>query len=614
MLSRVTAIFLLLAMVCPMLVSAAVFSDVPAGHPALQAIEKLAAAGIVTGVDGRVFAGKRSISRYEMAMVVFRTMARLEEQITADSPAISQDALSQIDYLKNELVNELEMLGLRVEINQNRRQMLREEVDRLRDKVAALKKDLRDNGEKVALAGDWLTRHTWKSHRDDYAKNSFTGVARPGNSNNSLTETQVRIRSRIQIDDNVSLSTRFRIFNRGSDEVNGAQSQLGGAFGRNGIGGDTRGDFTVDAAYLEIKKVFHDDDWFLIGRSTAQNGHGLLLNADFDALRYNRLIGDRHLSAQYIFDRHRGSFRDDAAVDFRGVANLNFSRHFNGRDYYIGLYAQDEPDLLNRRRPGTINHGIAAGEQKSDGRRDMEMGFSGRFGGKKKLTADLAVALTDYTATINKPAAGSFSDVRLRGTTGLAALGWRAGRDFSARLAYSFADDEFAGAYALNLDRRYSDNIETNLEDIARGNDWFKNGLSNMGAMKFQTEYKPRGRHYFRVAVDYLRELKDYAVNDLSHRMAGNPDGVIPAGYMLANSAYDNFNNIGVADPKLQIINFEYRYRLTEHTRLRIGAVKCDFRGDAFKKVGGARPIAAGRGFKDDYDYKMIWVEIFNRF
>lgn len=591
---------------------AGVFSDIPSGHPALASIKILAEKGIITGLNEKTFAGGRGVTRYELAMTVFRAMARLEEQIAADIPAVSAEDLDRIAYLKNEFADELGLLGLRVELAQNRKELLREEVDRLRADVRATEKAVKNTGEKVKMTGEWMTRHTWKTHREDHARSAF-GAARPGNSNNSLTESQIRLRMVAKIDENITMFTRFRLFNRGSDLVTAAPSARGGVFGINGIGAQTVGDMQVDCAFLEVKKVFHENDWFLIGRSTLQTGHGLLLNADFDAIRYDRLHNKDTYMAQYISDRHKGTYKDDGRVDFRGVANLGFSRKLQFSSYYANVFAQDNPDTLNKRTANTVKYGIAAREMSRDRRRDLEIGYNGKFGKNRRLTADVAVAFTDYRATIGKAVAGD-KDVSLRGIAGHTALAWKANKAVSAKLAYNWGDDEFAGGYSLSLDRRYSDSPETNIEDLARGNNWFRNGLINMGDLKAQIEYQPEGKHYFRLAADFLRELKDRVGNDLSHYQAKNYNGVVPAGFAVTNSAYDNFNNIGIADPTMRLITFEYRYKLTKNTRLRVGAVKCDFSGDAFKSVGGARPVVAGRGFRGDYDYQMVWAEVFGRF
>ncbi len=602
-----------LGLACVLPVSGAVFSDVPSGHPAMAAVKDLSEKGIITGLTAGAFSGSRRVTRYELAMTLFRTLARLEEGITADSPAVSDEDINNIDYLKNELTEELHLLGLRIELAQNRKELLREEVDRLRARVAEAREAVKSD-EKVKMSGDWLVRHSWKTHRDDHFLNAFSGRKQPGNSNNSLTESQIRLKFVAQIDDKVKLLTRFRLFTRGSDDILSAASQRGGAFGIGEIGAGTRGDMVVDCALLEITRLFTDGDRAQFGRSTMHTGHGLLLNADFDALRYMRDFSKGSLQAQYIYDRHRGSYRDDDDVDFRGVANIGCSRELRSGQAYLNCFAQDNPDLINRRIPGTFKLGTGLGEQKKDRRRDLEAGCKMGFGKKRALTADLAVALTDYRSDIVAPAGSGILDVDLRGLAGHATLSWKTGRPVSARLAYSFGNDKFAGGYALSLDRRYSDLPETPYEDIARGNSWFKNGLINMSDLKFQIEYQPAGRHYFRVAADLVREMKDRTRNDLAHHLAGNADGIVPVGYVMQNSPYDTFNNVGIANPSLRMLTLEYRFRLAKNTRLRIGAVNCDFVGDAFSSVGGSPSVKAGRGFRGDYDYTMVWTELFSRF
>ncbi|HPT44977.1 MAG TPA: S-layer homology domain-containing protein [Candidatus Rifleibacterium sp.] len=606
-------LLVLLLLVLAMPVTAGIFTDVPVGHPALQSIESLANNGILTGIATGTFAGQRRVTRYELAMTVFRTLARLEETITPDSIAVSDTDLNNIDYLKNELSEELQMLGLRVELAQNRKESLRDEVGRLRSLVDKTWQTIKSE-EKVRVSGDLLVRHTWKHHRDDHAKNAFSGGGRPGNSNNSLTESQIRLRFDSQVAENVRVVTRFRLFNRGSDSVSAASSERGGAFGISGIGGVTRADMQVDLAFIEIGKIFCDSDRLLFGRSILQTGHGLLLNADIDAVRYERDYAHGSLLSQYIYDRHLGSYRDDAAVDFRGIFNLGYSFKFVSGGGYANFFAQDDPNLLNRRKAGTFNLGNTFGDQHRDRRRDFEVGATFGSGGRRPLTTDLAIALTDYRARLAKPAGSAMVDVDLRGLAGHVALGWQARKALSTKLAYNFADDQFAGAYSLSLDRRYCDNNETPFEDIARGNTWFRNGLKNMENVKLQVEYRPAGRHYYRLATDFLRERRDRVTNALSHHLAGNVDGQIPVGYLTANSPYDTFNNIGIADPALRIITFEYRYQLEKNTRLRVGAVQCRFSGDAFSRAGGSGGVPAGRGFKDDYDYKMLWTEVYSRF
>ena len=52
------------------------FSDVPAGHWAYDSVNKLAAAGIVDGYGDATFGGDRLMTRYEMAQIVAKAMAK----------------------------------------------------------------------------------------------------------------------------------------------------------------------------------------------------------------------------------------------------------------------------------------------------------------------------------------------------------------------------------------------------------------------------------------------------------------------------------------------------------------------------------------------------------
>ena len=74
------------------------FSDVPAGHWAYDSINKLAAAGIVEGYGDATFGGDKLMTRYEMAQIVAKAMAK-----GAD-----------VDKLAAEFADELDNLGVRV--------------------------------------------------------------------------------------------------------------------------------------------------------------------------------------------------------------------------------------------------------------------------------------------------------------------------------------------------------------------------------------------------------------------------------------------------------------------------------------------------------------------
>ena len=94
---------LLLAMTIAMGITASAyavnpFSDVPAGHWAYDAVNKLAAEGVIEGYPGGIYGGDRLMTRYEMA------------QITAKAMAKGANA----DRLTAEFAGELDSLGVRV--------------------------------------------------------------------------------------------------------------------------------------------------------------------------------------------------------------------------------------------------------------------------------------------------------------------------------------------------------------------------------------------------------------------------------------------------------------------------------------------------------------------
>jgi len=95
------------------------FNDVPANHWAYNAIGTLAKAGIIDGMGDGSFQGNKTMTRYEMAQIVAKAIAR-EDKANAENKAL-------IDKLAKEFSYELQNLGVRVKA--------------LEDKVGPLKID-----------------------------------------------------------------------------------------------------------------------------------------------------------------------------------------------------------------------------------------------------------------------------------------------------------------------------------------------------------------------------------------------------------------------------------------------------------------------------------------
>ncbi|MGP1574797.1 S-layer homology domain-containing protein [Selenomonas sp.] len=82
------------------------FSDVPMDHWAYDAVAQLADDGIVEGYGDGTYRGQTEITRYEMAQMVAKAMAK-EDQVNAQQKAM-------IDRLAAEFSEELNNLGVRV--------------------------------------------------------------------------------------------------------------------------------------------------------------------------------------------------------------------------------------------------------------------------------------------------------------------------------------------------------------------------------------------------------------------------------------------------------------------------------------------------------------------
>ena len=81
------------------------FSDVPADHWAYDAVSQLAADGVIEGYGDTTFRGNQNITRYEMAQMVAKAMAKSD--VSAADKAL-------IDKLAAEFSDELGNLGVRV--------------------------------------------------------------------------------------------------------------------------------------------------------------------------------------------------------------------------------------------------------------------------------------------------------------------------------------------------------------------------------------------------------------------------------------------------------------------------------------------------------------------
>ena len=146
------------------------FSDVPAGHWAYDSISKLAAAGVIEGYGDNTFRGDRLMTRYEMAQIVAKAMAKG----------------ANVDKLAAEFADELDALGVR---------------------VAALEK----KSDNVKITGQ--VRYNYTTTRKDLGKGNTSSLRSRLYFNGKVNEAwnyQGMIENRQYFDNNVEDGTRRR--------------------------------------------------------------------------------------------------------------------------------------------------------------------------------------------------------------------------------------------------------------------------------------------------------------------------------------------------------------------------------------------------------------------
>src|SRR6059036_3917884 len=234
------AAILVLAVVSPAF--AQPFADVPTDHWAFDAIAELAAKGIIEGFPDGTFKGDRGVTRYEVAMIVARILARIEAikipTPTAPAPTapqVTRADVQTIQRLVNEFRAELAALGVRVTA-------VEEELTALKTKTT-----------NVAVKGDVRFR---------YNVSNVAGV-QPG----------VRYRNRLTFTGNAggNVTAVARASFGGGNFVAGVPAPFRFDFNLNSPG--TFQPVAFDYAYLDLKGVY-GLDWRLGQQAYTLSGVG----------------------------------------------------------------------------------------------------------------------------------------------------------------------------------------------------------------------------------------------------------------------------------------------------------------------------------------------------
>ena len=113
------------------------FADTPTNHWAYDAIAELAAKGLIEGYPDGTFKGDRAMTRYEMAMVVARLLARIESiQIPAPAPPqkpeVTKKDIDNILRLVNEFRAELAAKNVRLTAVEEELNAIKAKLDNVR--------------------------------------------------------------------------------------------------------------------------------------------------------------------------------------------------------------------------------------------------------------------------------------------------------------------------------------------------------------------------------------------------------------------------------------------------------------------------------------------------
>lgn len=139
--------------------AAPVFPDVPEEHWARDAVANLAASGLVEGYPDGTFKGDRAATRYEMAMVVARFLAKNDQE---HATFATKAELEELRQLVNQLKSELDALGVR--------------VTNLEDSVADLDKRVTEL-ERITFYGELDAIFTTQGFTSDSHFRTFNGWA-----------------------------------------------------------------------------------------------------------------------------------------------------------------------------------------------------------------------------------------------------------------------------------------------------------------------------------------------------------------------------------------------------------------------------------------------------
>jgi hypothetical protein len=289
-----------------------------------------------------------------------------------------------------------------------------------------------------------------------------------------------------------------------------------------------------------------------------------------DAVNYTKRCGDVDLAFNVFFDRDNDWA---GGRDTYNIWNINADYSTKGHDLYLGIYyhTATQWDTVN-------NEYLNDNEKKTV----IEFGASGKLSNNNEK-------LKYYLGFVHS----KLKEADQNGNLGHVAIKYDDQKQLKAKLAYTFADDEYDGTINTENMNRYHDGDNSVFEDLAllgmaAGDTTF--GFYNMKDIKLELEYtlKNNDKHSFRLAYDHLMNDKDDKPNTGSWMTA-----IIGQAY-----GYNANENMYAEDTKVNVITFEYSYKLAENTRLRLG-----YQNGKFEAKG-----------QPDMKTNLYYTELFSKF
>ena len=411
--------------------------------------------------------------------------------------SVSKTDLQTLEKLTVEFADELALLGVKVTALEDDMQVVKEDVAGLKKDVEALK-----NGGvgSVKLSGDMLVRNY-----------GFKGEVAGTEDHRHHTETLLRLQMDAQVSENITARARWNVIeNTNNNEWDG---------GNKGTG-------SVEVAYLQIHDMFGFGGDFKFGRDWYQHGHGFVVHNYMDAVSYAKRCGDIDLAFNLFFERQNDN-------DTHQIWNINADYNYKGHNLYLGVY---------------YNTIMAQADADNEKKTVVEFGSHGKITKDNKVTYDVAGVYS------------SLKEADQKGWLGHVAVNYDSQKQLTAKVAYTFADDESVSAISSEQFNSYCCGDETIFDDLTLatmalntnqnassvlgGNRQF----NNLNDLKIQLGYtlKNNNKHSFRLAYDMVQQ------KDEDKAVSGKPSTV-------------------KADLKANVITFDYQYKLAENTRIRFG-------------------------------------------